>query len=273
MHWRIPPGSLDIQHPVVLGILNITPDSFSDGGFHLEPSAALAQAETLLNDGAAILDLGAESTRPGAGQISAAEEWERLQPVLACLRKTHPEALLSLDTRHAEVASNGLASGVAIINDVTGFSDPAMLRLAQKHPCGLIAMRSRIQDGQLVMPDYGSDQKATPDLAISEMKVIRDRLLSADIEPERIVLDPGFGFGTTFKEDEALWAALPRLSEVLAWPVQRFCLGISRKRFLAWRSGNPKLPPSQRDDLTRAAHLEAHSWGYRLFRTHALPNF
>jgi dihydropteroate synthase len=268
MQWWIGSGSLDLEKPVFLGILNITPDSFSDGGLHLEPTAALTQASRLLRDGADLLDLGAESTRPGASSITPESEWARLQPVLTGLKASLPKVPLSLDTRHAEVARQGLALNIAILNDITGFSDPLMLDLARQTACGLIAMRSRVVDGRLFMPEYGSEGEASAHSAIGEMKEIKDRLIEAGIDPERILLDPGFGFGTTFREDSALWKSLPDLPRALDWPAQRICIGISRKRFLAWRAGAKTLAPGQRDELTQEAHEEAKSWGYRVFRTH-----
>lgn len=270
MQWHITPGKLDLDQPVFLGILNITPDSFSDGGRHLAPRAAEEQAMHLLEDGAAILDLGAESTRPGAAPITPDEEWERLRPVLDLLRRNLPQVPLSLDTRHPQVARKGLERGVAILNDISGFSHPALLALAQESSCGLIAMRSRMMDGKLHMPEYNGSGASSPDSAIKELCKIKERLLEAGIATDRILLDPGFGFGTVFSEDLALWQALPMLPKALDWPVQRFCIGISRKRFIARRAGVSTLPPDQRDELTHVAHAEARSLGYRVFRTHTV---
>ena len=253
-----------------LGILNVTPDSFSDGGRHLAPTSALAQAKRLLRDGAGVLDLGAESTRPGAAPITPEEEWERLQPVLELLQRDLPQAILSLDTRHPSVARKGLEHGVAILNDISGFAHPAMLALAGEFTCGLIAMRSRMLKGRLHMPPYEDPGPASPETALQELCAVKNRLLAAGIAPERILLDPGFGFGTVYAEDLALWQALPRLPAALDWPVQRFCLGVSRKRFVARRSGVPALLPEERDALTHQAHAEAMSLGYRVFRTHAV---
>ena len=260
--------------PQYLGILNITPDSFSDGGRFLEPAAALAQARNLLAQGAQALDVGAESTRPGAAPVTEAAESARLEAVLALLRAELPEVPLSLDTRHAGVAALGLQAGVAVLNDVTGFQDPGMLDLARRSDCGLIAMRSRIRDGALLMPPYDEADgsgPATADAAVAELGQVRDRLLGAGIGPERILLDPGFGFGLPYREDLALWEALPDLPGLLNWPVDRWVLGISRKRFLAWASGHPDLPAAERDILTARAHRQAQDLGYRQFRTHTGP--
>ncbi|WP_306601273.1 dihydropteroate synthase [Geothrix sp. 21YS21S-2] len=268
--WRTAGGALDLEEPLWLGILNITPDSFSDGGRFLDPAKALGQARNLVAQGARALDLGAESTRPGAAAVSADEEWARLEPVLALLRSALPEVPLSLDTRHGEVAARGLRLGVAVINDVTGFQDPGLLHVARNSDCGLVAMRSRLEDGALAMPPYGGPGNESATDAVFELGAVKERLLQAAIDPGRILLDPGFGFGTTFVEDRALWEALPALPSALDWPAARFCIGISRKRFLAWRSGSPGLPPLERDALGARAHHEAGLLGYRVFRTHAV---
>lgn len=268
MHWRTASGLLDLEQPRFLGILNITPDSFSDGGLHAEPAAAVARALRLADRGAAVLDVGAESTRPGAAPLPPSAEWLRLSPVLDRLREALPGIPLSLDTRHAQVAQKGLAAGVSIINDVTGFSSPELLELVRGSGCGLIAMRSRTRNGHLLMPEYGGMGEPGPEAAIQELAQVRDRLLGAGIHADRILLDPGFGFGTTYREDLALWEALPELPGRLEWPVERFCIGISRKRFIAWRAGTPELAPSLRDGRTHEAHAEALTWGYRVFRTH-----
>ncbi|BDU72497.1 dihydropteroate synthase [Mesoterricola silvestris] len=268
--WQTAIGALDLREPLDLGILNITPDSFSDGGRFMDPARALQQARNLLAQGARALDLGAESTRPGSRGVSPEEEWARLEPVLALFASALPGIPLSLDTRHAEVAARGLRLGVAIINDVTGFQEPGLLHVARNSDCGLIAMRSRLADGALAMPPYGGAGDESAAGAVSELANVKDRLLGAGVEPGRILLDPGFGFGTTFGEDLALWEALPALPAALDWPVERFCIGISRKRFLAWRAGNPGLAPLARDPLGARAHLEAAALGYRVFRTHAV---
>jgi dihydropteroate synthase len=256
--------------PFFLGILNLTPDSFSDGGRFMDPVEALTQARRLVAAGVPLLDLGAESTRPGAEPLEAEAEWARLASVIGLIRRELPAVPLSVDTRHAPVAARALEAGVTILNDVTGFSDPAMLALARERDCGLIAMRSRPAGGGFLMPPYGGPGELTADRGVAELASVRDRLLAAGLDPGRVLLDPGFGFGTTFAEDMALWEALPTLPDRLRWPANRFCLGLSRKRFLAWRAGQPGLPPSERDGLTAMAHAEAATWGYRIFRTHTL---
>ncbi len=271
MHWDTGIGSWDLSEPLYLGILNLTPDSFSDGGRFLDPEAALAHAHHLAASGAGWLDVGAESTRPGATPLPPKVEWERLEPILERFQQTAYPIPLSLDTRHAEVAARGLARGVAALNDVTGFSDPALLEIARRSTCGLIAMRSRREGETFVMPPYDGPGLGDPTIWIDELKAIRDRLLGAGIAPERILLDPGFGFGTTYADDRALWELLPELPERLDWPKERFCLGLSRKRFVAWQAGDPTCPPSERDAATEDLHAQAFRMGYRVFRTHRLP--
>jgi dihydropteroate synthase len=266
--WQTGLGAVPLTAPLLVGILNITPDSMSDGGRFLEPSAALAQALDLVRQGAAVLDLGAESTRPGADPVTPEQEWARLEPVLAGLRAALPRVPLSLDTRHPLVAARGLRAGAAIINDVTGFRDPELLALAAGGACGLIAMRSSMRAGTLHMPPYLDPAPDQPEACMRELADVRDRLLLAGVAAERILLDPGFGFGTSYAGDLALWNALPGLPAALDWPVERFCIGISRKRFLAWRAGTPDLPPARRDTLTAQAQREAMAMGYRVFRSH-----
>lgn len=268
--WLTGVGPLSLEEPLFLGILNITPDSFSDGGRFLEPQAALVQAGNLVARGARALDLGAESTRPGAAAVAPDLEWARLKPVLGLLKAHLPMVPVSLDTRHAPVAVRGLAHGTTILNDVTGFQDPAMLDAAATGTCGVIAMRSLTAGGVYAMPRYDQADPGQPEAALAELRRIRDRLLGAGVAPERILLDPGFGFGTTYAGDLALWRALDRLPAALEWPVERLCIGVSRKRFLAWRAGQKSLPAEQRDDLTAAAHQEALALGYRVFRTHRI---
>lgn len=252
------------EGPLYIGILNVTPDSFSDGGHFQTAEAAVAQARTLIASGARMVDVGAESTRPGALPVSQEAEWARLGPVLATLRHALPDLPLSLDTRHAETARRGLEAGVAVLNDVTGFSDSALLALAQSSTCGLIAMRSTRRGDGCHMPPYGGPAQADP---VAELQALRQHL---PFGPDRLLLDPGFGFGTTFADDQALWTGLRDLPRALDWPADRFCLGVSRKRFLAWRAGTPDLPPAQRDGLTREAHREALDLRFRIFRTHRI---
>jgi len=251
-----------------MAILNLTPDSFSDGGAYGDPTSAAEQGMRLMGQGAQIIDIGAESTRPGARPTGPGEEWARLAPVVGILRNENPDALLSIDTRHPEVARLALDAGADAINDVTGFGDPEMLALASRSKCGLVAVRSRLVSGNFWMPDYSDASPKNAGAAVQETRDIRDRLLNAGIEPERILLDLGFGFGTTFLEDSAIWDALPEMPRLLDWPMERFCIGVSRKRFVARTFGVEGNDPL--DTKTADLHKMARNTGYKVFRTHAL---
>jgi dihydropteroate synthase len=145
-----------------------------------------------------------------------------------------------------------------------------MLELVHASTCGLIAMRSRPEGPGFLMPPYQDPSPRKAQESLAELGAMRDRLRGAGIADDRVLLDPGFGFGTTYQEDLALWEALPGLPKALGWPAARICLGLSRKRFLAARAGTPDLPPAGRDALTAQAHGEAIDWGYEVFRTHAI---
>ena len=268
-YWQTAHGHISLNGLLFLGILNVTPDSFSDGGRYITSGAAITQALHLVGLGASIIDIGAESTRPGAVAVAPDIEWNRLEAVVRTIRNELPHVPISLDTRSALVAERGLDAGVAIINDVSGFQDSKMLQVVKSSNCGLIAMRSRIKNGNNTMPPYDQQGKSRPNNVIKELKSIQSKLLSHNIDKERIILDPGFGFGTSFVEDSATWNSLGAIPKTLDWPIERFCIGLSRKRFLAWRSGNASTPPIDRDNLTAQAHREAIALGYRIFRTHA----
>lgn len=271
MRWLHSGGFLDLSEPRYLGILNLTPDSFSDGGRFQAPAVAVAQAETLMRGGAALLDLGAESTRPGAAPVTEAEEWKRLEPVLSALSESPIRLPLSLDCRRGGVARRAVARGVGVLNDVEGFRAPDMLDLALRGDFGLIAMRSTLAEDRLWMPPYEGPGRGLAPL-VAELREVRNRLLAVGLPPERILLDPGFGFGTTLADDRALWEALPELPNLIDWPRERFCLGLSRKRFIAHREEDPALPPLLRDPGTHRTHEAALGLGYRVFRSHSLPS-
>ncbi len=146
-----------------------------------------------------------------------------------------------------------------------------MLSLAEARRCGLIAMRSRSLNGALWMPSYDGPGSTDAGQSLLELQQVKQRLTDTGIKPTRVLLDPGFGFGTTFAEDRALWEALPALPRLMDWPVERICLGVSRKRFVARHfAGDSGLPAQDRDPATAEAHREALGWGYRVFRSHAI---
>ncbi len=256
---------------ILMGIVNVTPDSFSDGGrFFLridDPAPAIAHAEQLLRDGADLLDLGAESTRPGATPLSAAAEQHRLLPVLEALRRDHPGTVLSVDTYHATTASLALTAGADIINDVSGLTwDPAMpstLAAAAPHP-GLILMHTRGRPG-----DWQSLPALKPEAVLSlVLRELEERLAAAGahgIPPASIVLDPGFGFGKRGTENLPLLAGLDRL-HVLGRPL---LIGLSRKGFLQQSAHGANAAASpERLHATLAAQTAAILAGAHILRVH-----
>lgn len=206
----------------LVGILNITPDSFSDGGLFMSPSAALRQAEQLFADGATIVDIGAESTRPGAKALSTDEEWQRLMPVLQHLWNSYPDQL-SLDTYHPETAAKALEVGNFIINDVTGLSNPAMVDVIIGHKETCVVSHLPGTNIQLTHEGILIDnmQHVVDDL-LAKAILLESRGLSRD----HIILDPGIGFGKTAE----LNYQLLRFAEQV--PQYSVMIGYSRKRFL-----------------------------------------
>ena len=260
--WQTARGAIPLDHPILLGILNLTPDSFSDGGRYLSPDAALEQAERLLADGADILDLGGESTRPGAQGIPAEEELRRVIPVVDALVRRYPNIRVSIDTVKAEVAAAALERGAAIVNDVSGFRlDSAMPSIVAGQHAGVILMHSRgtVADMATVEhADYGADPVG---IVLNELKVALDRAAASGISPDSIVLDPGLGFSKTPDQTLTLLDQVAVLSS-LGRPI---LVGPSRKRFLGVASGRPV---EDRDRATATACVMAYDRGVQLFRVH-----
>lgn len=228
--WQLPAGG------AIMGILNITPDSFSDGGEHGDTASALAHADKLLADGAHIIDLGGESARPGSAEVSIDEEARRVLPVLRELRRRHPQALLSVDTRHAAVAEQALEAGADIINDITGLADPAMRALCAAAPCGIVLMHMQGQPRTMQLAPHYDD-------VVREVRAFFEERLAlaeaAGIARERICLDPGIGFGKNVEHNLALIAHLEEL-RVENLPL---LMALSRKRFMgAVLSGGAPAP-------------------------------
>jgi len=215
----------------VMGILNVTPDSFSDGGRYLDSDAAVRRGRDLLEQGADLLDIGGESTRPGAEEVPAEEERKRVEPVVRALRSAAPDALLSIDTSKASVATTALNAGADILNDVTaGRGDSDMLPLAAETGAGLVLMHMRGTPRTMqTAPRY--------DDVVAEVKrFLEERMaaaLEAGVAEEQLVLDPGIGFGKTLEHNLELIARLSELSE-LGRPL---LLGVSRKRWLGTITG------------------------------------
>jgi dihydropteroate synthase len=262
LNWQTARRTIPLDHPILLGILNLTPDSFSDGGRFSTVDAALAQADRLLADGADILDLGGESTRPGAQPVSAEEELRRVIPVVDALVHRYPAVCLSLDTVKAEVAAAALDRGVVIVNDVSGFRlDAGMPGVVAGRRAGVILMHSRgtVADMATVdHSDYGADLVQS---VLNELKVALDHAGAAGVSPDSIVVDPGLGFSKTPPQTLLLLDQVAALSS-LGLPI---LVGPSRKRFLGVASGRPV---EDRDRATAAACVMAFDRGVQLFRVH-----
>ncbi len=233
--WRLRTRSLALgPRTLLMGILNTTSDSFSDGGRFLTPNAALDHALQMLDDGADLLDLGGESTRPNATPITPAEEQARVLPILRAILAARPDAILSIDTYHAETARIAIDSGAEIVNDVSGLLwDDKMAETCASLACGAVLMHTRGRP---------REWRTLPALAPTEVLplVLRDladrtkAALAAGIARAAIVLDPGFGFGKSLDENYPLLAHLDTL-HALGFPL---LVGLSRKSFLARTPGS-----------------------------------
>jgi dihydropteroate synthase len=230
-HWRLRSRTLSFgQLPLLMGILNVTPDSFSDGGRFVAATAAVEHGLRLVAEGADLLDVGGESTRPGAAPVDAQEELRRVAPVVEELcRKT--DVPVSIDTSKAAVARYAIHAGAQIINDVTALAgDPNMIPLAVETGCAVCAMHIR------GVPRTMQDNPVYADVVAEVyeyLRLRRDALLAAGIEPDRIAVDPGIGFGKTTEHNLQLLSNARRF-HALGCPV---LIGHSRKRFLAEVSG------------------------------------
>ena len=258
MLWRCRDREFDLGHrTLVMGVVNITPDSFSDGGRYAAPEAALAHARRLHAEGADILDLGGESTRPGSIPVPAEEQWRRIGPVVEALAR-EGGALISVDTSSASVAERALGSGAHVINDVTALGDPAMEAVVAGAGAGLVLMHMR---------GTPADMQRDPryiDAPAEVATFLGDRLAaatSAGIACDRVALDPGIGFGKAARHSLELLARLEALV-ALDRPV---LVGVSRKSFIGQILD---LPVDQRLEGSLAAAAVAVFLGARIVRAH-----
>ena len=280
--WQLRTRALELgRRTLVMGVVNLTPDSFSDGGRFSSPEDAVARGVQLLEEGADLLDLGAESTRPGsraggifgtpqAPTVSAEEEQARLLPVLEGILRARPDAVISADTYKAATARAAVAAGAEIVNDVSGFTwDAEMAAVCAAAGCGVVLMHTRGRPEEWrTLRRLGGDEVVFKVQAGLEqcLKVAAE----AGIRPERIVLDPGYGFGKRFEENYALLARQAALLE-LGRPL---LVGVSRKSFLgrtlAPLFGGKDAPPEARETATVAALVTAILNGASIVRVHAV---
>jgi dihydropteroate synthase len=256
--WTIRNGEINLEHPVIIGILNVTPDSFSDGGQFSSIEAAVEHGARLAAQGAHLLDVGGESTRPGAAPVPVDEEIARVVPVVDKLAKRHIGPI-SVDTRKAAVARAALDAGAAVINDVSGLGfDPELAGLVVESKAGVILMHMR--GSPAIMDSLAQYQDVAVDVA-AELAAVAERAERAGIAHECIVLDPGFGFAKTAEHNFRLLDELATIVGV-GYPV---AVGLSRKRFLGAATGRPV---EDRDRATAVACALAWERGARLFRVH-----
>jgi dihydropteroate synthase len=223
--WRCRDHRLELgRRTLVMGVVNVTPDSFSDGGAYLDPGAAIAHGVRLVEEGAHLVDVGGESTRPGSDPVPDDEEIARVAPVIAGL-VDRVDVPVSVDTRKASVASAALDAGAALVNDVSAGADPAMFDTAAERGAGLVLMHMRGE------PKTMQDDPAYDDVVGEVAAFLRERLAAAEaagIERDRIALDPGIGFGKTLAHNLELLRHLAALRE----PGVPLVVGPSRKRFI-----------------------------------------
>ena len=276
-HWRLRTRTLELgRRTLVMGVVNITLDSFSDGGLFLSPEAAVAHGFKLIEEGADILDLGAESTRPGShagganAAVSAGEEQARLLPVLEGILKRLPDAVVSVDTYKAETARAALAAGAEIANDVSGFTwDPAITEVCAEFHAGVVLSHTRGRP-----EEWRAQPQLEPDALLATVREgLAASLASAQragIPTDSIVLDPGYGFGKRFAENYTL---LARQSELLTLG-RPLLAGLSRKSFLGHTLapifGGEPAPIADRENATLAAMTAAILHGASIVRVHAV---
>ena len=255
--WRTSRRVIDLSKPVLMGILNVTPDSFSDGGRFFDRGTAVRRLEELANEGADIIDVGGESTRPGSLAVSEEEELSRVLPVIEAAAGL--DVPISIDTTKSAVAEAALDAGAEIINDISGLRfDPQLARRAARSGAGLVLMHIRGQ------PRTMQDDIHYDDLVgeiAGELGESLERALGAGCEPDRLVLDPGIGFGKTAEQNLVLINRLGRIAD-LGYPV---LVGPSRKSFIGKMLG---LDVSDRLEASVAACVVALLRGARIFRVH-----
>lgn len=256
---------IQTKEPLIMGVVNVTPDSFSDGGRWMSPDEALKHGCRLVEEGADLLDIGGESTRPGAMPISIQEELDRVIPVIERIKKTVP-VKISIDTNKSSVAKEAIKAGATVINDVTAGQDPGMSALVKEYGVHIILMHMRGSPATMqVVPMY-------PHGVVHEVKEYLSSRVSAflqhGISKEQIWIDPGIGFGKTGSHNIEL---LRSLENFLSLGVD-LVVGTSRKSFLAYVLDDPQLEFELREPGTVATNLWAYTKGARVFRVHNVGN-
>ncbi len=262
--WHTARGIIQLDRPLIVGILNVTPDSFSDGGLFVDPDVALRHAEKMIQEGAAMIDIGAESTRPGAsGAVDEEEEWNRLRPVLDGFVRRFADVAVSVDTVKGAIARRALDAGAWVVNDVSGLRlDPTIGEHCASAGAGLVLMHSRGDVADMANYDHASYEDVTAEV-IGELRESVRKAFGMGVSREQIVIDPGLGFS---KRPEQNYEILGRLQALtgLGYPLM---VGPSRKRFLESVTGHKV---SECDADTAAVCVAAAIKGANLFRVHAV---
>jgi len=280
--WKLRSRTLELgRRTLVMGIVNVTPDSFSDGGFFLDCQRAIARATQLLDEGADLIDLGAESTRPGsraggaigtpqAPAVSAAKEQDRLLPVIEGILRERPQAILSIDTYKAETARAACLAGAEIVNDVSGFFwDSGIAPVCAEAGCGVVLMHTRGHP-----EEWADQQQLSPGDLLEAVQIGLEASMTqaaaAGIDPASIVLDPGYGFGKRYEENYAL----PARQRDLLTLGRPLLVGLSRKSFLgrtlAPLHGGHDAPVDARETASIAALVAAILHGASIVRVHSV---
>ena len=258
--WRCRDRELPLgERTLVMGIVNVTPDSFSDGGMFEDAETAVKHGLRLLDEGADVLDVGGESTRPGSDPVGVEDELTRVLPVIEGLRRGAPEALLSVDTRKAAVASEALAAGADVVNDIGAGTDPDMFDVVATAGAGMVLMHMQGE------PKHMQADPRYDDVVAEVRGFLTDRLemaVAAGIGRDRLCVDPGIGFGKNLNHNLALLRAIGSFRE-LGVPV---LAGVSRKRFIGELSGTDD--PAGRLDGSVAAAVWCTSQGVEMVRVH-----
>ena len=252
--WSLRTRTLPLgRRTLIMGILNVTPDSFSDGGCYATPESALRRALEMLDQGADILDIGGESTRPGSTPLSSSDEQQRVLPVISAVLKERTDAILSVDTYHADTARVAVESGVEIVNDVSGHLwDPQMAMTCAELGCGAVLMHTRGRPAEWKLQPPLAPEEVVP-LVLEGLQNQAQHAVDAGVNPSKIALDPGFGFGKIRRENYPLLAGFSRLNS-LGFPL---LAGLSRKSFL--RPPSSGTPRPDADASVLAATLAANT--------------
>ncbi|HEV7993346.1 MAG TPA: dihydropteroate synthase [Gemmatimonadaceae bacterium] len=261
--WQVRGRTLSVERPLVMGILNATPDSFSDGGQLRNVDDAVSRAEMLLADGADLLDVGGESTRPNAAAVSEEEELSRVTPLVRALATRFPDVTLSIDTVKSAVARAAIEAGAHVVNDVSGFRlDPAMARLCADACVGVVVMHSRGRVGEMAtyaLAEYDGDPM---DAVLDELRDRVNDVTEQGVSSRSIVVDPGVGFSKRSAHSLRVLGTLDRLVQ-WGYPV---LVGASRKRFIG-ESSRVKDAAARVHGSVGAA-VSAFERGARIFRVH-----